>query len=250
VFLLDSDDPTFPPAEAATDEGLLAIGGDLSRPRLLAAYRHGIFPWFSEGQPILWWSPDPRALLFPGEIRIRRSLAKRIRNGGFTVTADTHFREVMAACAAPRRGDTDGGTWIVPEMVEAYCALFEAGDAHSLEVWQAGHLVGGLYGVAVGAAFCGESMFSAERDASKVAFATLAAQLFRWGYRFIDCQLPTRHLASLGVVAVPRRDFLTRLAAAVAAPGRPGRWRLDADLLVVQTAGGKTTKDTKGTKGG
>jgi len=248
VFLLDLHDTAFPPPELATDEGLLAIGGDLSRARLLAAYRHGIFPWFSAGQPPLWWSPDPRALLFPDQIRIHRSLAKRIRNGGFTVTADTHFREVMGACAAPRRGDTDGGTWIVPEMVEAYCALHGAGDAHSLEVWHDGELAGGLYGVAVGAAFCGESMFSAERDASKVALAYLAAQLGRWSYPFIDCQLPTRHLASLGVVAVPRSEFLTRLAAAVAAPGHPGRWQLDTDLdpLVGRPAGGKTTKDTKG----
>jgi len=230
VFLLDLHDTAFPPPELATDEGLLAVGGDLSRERLLAAYRHGIFPWFSEGQPPLWWSPDPRALLFPGQMRITRSLAKRIRNGGFTLTMDSRFREVMERCAAPRRGDADGGTWIVPEMVDAYCALFKAGDAHSIEVWREGRLVGGLYGVAVGAAFCGESMFSIERDASKVALVYLAAQLARWSYHFIDCQLPTPHLASLGVVAVPRREFLTRLAAAVAAPGHPGRWQLDTNL--------------------
>lgn len=230
MFRLDPHDPTFPPPERATDEGLLAIGGDLSRARLLAAYRHGIFPWFSKGLPLLWWSPDPRALLFPGAIRIRRSLAKRIRNGGFTVTMDSRFHEVMAHCAAPRRGDADGGTWIVPEMVAAYCDLHAAGDAHSVEVWHGGELAGGLYGVAVGAAFCGESMFSLERDASKVALATLAAQLDRWSYHFIDCQIPTPHLASLGVGAVARGEFLTRLAEAVAAPGRPGRWRLDTDL--------------------
>jgi len=230
VFLLDRHSTAFPPADRATDEGLLAIGGDLSRERLLAAYRHGIFPWFSAGQPILWWSPDPRAVLFPEAIRIRRSLAKRIRNGGFTATADRCFREVVEQCAAPRRGDPQGGTWIVPEMVAAYAALHEAGDAHSIEVWREGRLVGGLYGVAVGGAFCGESMFSLERDASKVALAYLAAQLARWSYHLIDCQLPTRHLASLGAVAVPRRDFLDRLAAAVEAPGRPGRWHLDAGL--------------------
>ncbi len=251
MFLLDPHDPTFPPPAAATAEGLLAIGGDLSRSRLLAAYRHGIFPWFSEGQPILWWSPDPRALLFPGAIRIRRSLAKRIRNGGFTVTMDTRFREVMERCAAPRRGDVDGGTWIVPEMVAAYCALFEAGDAHSVEVWHEGKLTGGLYGVAVGAAFCGESMFSLERDASKIALAYLAAQLARWSFHFIDCQLPTAHLASLGVVPVTRGEFLARLAEAVAVSGCPGRWRLDTDLdPLAWRAGGKTTKATKSTKGG
>ncbi|HBB40976.1 MAG: leucyl/phenylalanyl-tRNA--protein transferase [Nitrospirae bacterium CG18_big_fil_WC_8_21_14_2_50_70_55] len=230
VFLLDPDDPTFPPAGGATAEGLLAIGGDLSRPRLLEAYRHGIFPWYSGDQPLLWWSPDPRALLVPGEMRLCRSLAKRIRNGGFTVTADTCFRAVMAGCAAPRLDDPEGGTWITAAMVEAYGALFDAGDAHSLEVWRDGCLAGGLYGVAVGAAFCGESMFSVERDASKVALATLAAQLRCWSFHFIDCQLPTPHLASLGVQAVPRCDFLKRLAAAVAAPGHPGRWQLDPGL--------------------
>ncbi len=230
MFLLDPQDPTFPPADAASPEGLLAIGGDLSRVRLLSAYRHGIFPWFSEGQPLLWWSPDPRALLFPQEIRIRRSLAKRIRNGGFTVTADTCFREVMQGCAAAPRSRGGPGTWIVPAMVEAYCDLHQAGYAHSLEVWHEGELAGGLYGVAVGAAFCGESMFSRVRDASKVALAHLAAQLARWSFSFIDCQLPTPHLASLGAVTVARRDFLRRLGEAVAMPGRPGRWRLDADL--------------------
>ncbi len=236
MYLLDPRHIRFPPPERATPEGLLAVGGDLSRERLLAAYRAGIFPWFSEGDPLLWWSPDPRALFpLPGGVRVRRSLAKRIRNGGFRISADTCFEAVMRGCAAPRR---DGGdTWILPEMVAAYTDLHAAGHAHSIEVWHQGRLAGGLYGVAVGAAFCGESMFSRVRDASKAALVCLAEQLGRWGFHFIDAQIPTPHLASLGAVAVPRAEFLARLERAVAEPGRPGPWRLDPDLPLPLAAG-------------
>ncbi|OYY81883.1 MAG: leucyl/phenylalanyl-tRNA--protein transferase, partial [Hydrogenophilales bacterium 16-62-9] len=170
----------FPAVETALADpnGLLAMGGDLSAGRLLDAYRHGIFPWFNSGEPILWWSPDPRMVLVPGEIRVARSLAKRIRNGGFELRVDTAFVEVMRACAAPREGA--GGTWISPAMIAAYTRLFEAGWAHSMETWRDGQLVGGLYGVAIGRMFYGESMFSREPDASKVALVRLAQQLQRW----------------------------------------------------------------------
>jgi leucyl/phenylalanyl-tRNA--protein transferase len=218
----------FPPVETALAEpnGLLAMGGDLSVGRLLDAYRHGIFPWFNPGEPILWWSPDPRMVLAPGEIRVTRSLAKRIRNAGFEVRLDTAFVEVMRACAAPREGA--GGTWISPAMVAAYARLFDAGYAHSVEIWHAGQLVGGLYGVAIGRMFYGESMFSREPDASKVALVRLARQLQRWNFGLIDCQMETSHLASLGAHTMPRAEFTARLADLVNLPHRPGPWHFDA----------------------
>ena len=220
--------PYFPPVETALREpnGLLAMGGDLSAERLLDAYRHGIFPWFNPGEPILWWSPDPRMVLVPGEIRVTRSLAKRIRNSGFEVRLDTVFADVMRACAEPREGA--GGTWISPAMVAAYTRLHQAGYAHSVETWHDGRLAGGLYGVAIGRMFYGESMFSCEPDASKVALVRLARQLQRWNFGLIDCQMETAHLASLGARTLPRTAFTAKLAELVNLPHLPGPWHFDA----------------------
>ena len=218
----------FPPVEAALADpnGLLAMGGDLSPARLLDAYRHGIFPWFNPGEPILWWSPDPRMVLAPGEVRVSRSLAKRLRNAGFELRVDSAFAEVMHACAEPREGA--GGTWISPGMIAAYGRLFDAGYAHSIETWRDGRLVGGLYGVAIGRMFYGESMFSREPDASKVALVRLARQLERWRFGLIDCQMETPHLASLGARTLPRAAFTARLAELVNLPHLSGPWTFDA----------------------
>lgn len=218
----------FPPVETALKDpnGLLAMGGDLSLARLLDAYTHGIYPWFNPGEPILWWSPDPRMVLVPDAIRVTRSLAKRIRNGGFEVRVDTAFVAVMQACAAPRKGAS--GTWISPAMVAAYHRLHQAGYAHSIETWHAGELVGGLYGVAIGRMFYGESMFSRMPDASKVALVRLARQLAAWDFGLIDCQMETAHLASLGAHTLPRTAFTARLAELVNLPSTPGRWSFDA----------------------
>src|SRR3569623_1945441 len=215
----------FPPVETALREpnGLLAMGGELSLERLLDAYRHGIFPWFNPGEPILWWSPDPRMVLVPGEARVTRSLAKRLRNGGFEVRVDTAFAAVMRACAEPREGA--GGTWISPAMIAAYTRLFDAGYAHAVETWRDGRLVGGLYGVAIGRMFYGESMFSRATDASKVAHAHLARQLERWRFGLIDCQMQTSHLESLGARTISRRDFLLVLADLINYPVPTGPWR-------------------------
>lgn len=198
----------FPPVDTALDDpgGLLAAGGNLSPAWLLTAYRHGIFPWYSGGQPVLWWSPDPRMVLLPDEIRVRRSLAKRLRNGGFHVTADTAFDAVVSACAAPRRDQP--GTWITDEMRTAYGRLHELGPAHSVEVWHDDSLVGGLYGIALGPVFFGESMFSREADASKIALVALARAMAREGGRLIDCQMHTAHLASLGARDIARAEFI------------------------------------------
>lgn len=198
----------FPPVASALrdPDGLLAAGGALTPEWLLAAYRRGIFPWFSDDQPVLWWSPDPRMVLFPDEIRVRRSLTKRLRNGGFRVTADTVFERVVAACAAPRDGQP--GTWITAEMRAAYGRLHRLGAARSVEVWRAGELVGGLYGVAMGPVFFGESMFSRQADASKVALVHLARAMAAGGGRLIDCQMHTGHLASLGARDIARSEFI------------------------------------------
>ena len=220
----------FPDPRQADDSigGLLAVGGDLSPKRLLAAYRAGIFPWFDDDQaPVLWWSPDPRAVLAPGEMRISRSLAKRLRNGGFKVTFDRAFAEVVSACASKREGQS--GTWITPGMGAAYGHLHELGYAHSLEVWSEGRLAGGLYGLSIGAFFFGESMFSRIPDASKVALAHLSEQLKRWGFQLIDCQIPNRHLSSLGVKSMPRAEFLAALSANDESRTRIGTWGFDAD---------------------
>ena len=227
-WLLPGGPPdAFPPPEDALGDppGLLAAGGDLSPQRLEAAYRRGIFPWYSEGEPILWWSPDPREVLFPAEFRRTRSLAKRERNGGFEVRFDSDFAGVIAGCAAPR--DHEQGTWITGEMREAYIELHRRGLAHSVEAWREGKLVGGLYGVQLGAGFCGESMFSREPDASKVALSALVRRCLERGIAFIDCQARTAHLRSLGSRPVPRTEFLALLARHCA-PGTPSRWR-DSD---------------------
>ncbi|MDP2793153.1 MAG: leucyl/phenylalanyl-tRNA--protein transferase [Sulfurisoma sp.] len=219
----------FPPVETALAEpnGLLAAGGDLSPQRLVAAYARGIFPWFSAGEPILWWSPDPRMVLFPEELRISRALAKVLRNKACEVRLDTAFAEVAAACAtAPRDGQA--GTWISAEMQAAYRRLFDLGHAHSVETWIDGELAGGLYGVAIGRAFYGESMFARATDASKIALAHLCVHLRRRGFGIIDCQMETAHLASLGARPIPRRDFVARLAELTATGDAPGRWPADA----------------------
>lgn len=235
MFILPSDltDLRFPPVELASPEGLLAIGGDLRCERLLEAYRHGIFPWYSEGQPILWWSPDPRAVLLPSELKIARSLKKTLRRGGFRVTLDGAFAAIMRACAAPRRRNAEGGTWITSEMIDAYCRLHEQGYAHSVETWLGDELVGGLYGVALGGAFFGESMFSRRSDASKIGFVHLVRQLQAWGYTLIDCQLPSPYLSSFGATPVRRKDFLSLLDAALALPGRAAPWRFEPRLAIL-----------------
>lgn len=207
---LKLDDP-FPPLEAALTRpsGLLAAGADLSPDRLLDAYSRGIFPWFSPGDPILWWSPDPRMVLLPQELYVRRSLRKRLRQPDHEVRVDTAFREVITACSGPRDGQP--GTWITPAMIDAYCTLHERGHAHSVETWIDGHLAGGLYGIALGRAFFGESMFTRVPDASKIAFVHLARQLDQWGFGLIDCQMRTDHLASFGAREIARADFAARL---------------------------------------
>ncbi|TQV73546.1 leucyl/phenylalanyl-tRNA--protein transferase [Exilibacterium tricleocarpae] len=207
---LDCDHLAFPPLEQAltSPNGLLAAGGDLRPQRLLYAYRRGIFPWYEEGQPILWWSPSPRMVIFPHQLHIARSLRKILRRGRFTVTADTAFERVIEACAGTRRhAGSDEGTWITAAMQRAYCELHRLGHAHSVEVWLDSKLVGGLYGIALGQVFFGESMFSLERDASKVAFVHLVQQLGDWGFQLVDCQVASDHLSSLGAGEISRQRF-------------------------------------------
>jgi leucyl/phenylalanyl-tRNA--protein transferase len=226
LFLLSEDRPSqFPDPALAEQEpnGLLAVGGDLSVERLMAAYRLGIFPWYGERQPILWWSPDPRLVLFPRAVRVSRSLRRTLRRNLYDVSIDCDFGGVVQGCAAPR--PTADGTWIVPAMRRAYVRLHGLGHAHSVEVWQGAEPVGGLYGVAVGCAFFGESMFSRATDASKVALIHLARHLDLWGYDLIDCQVYTPHLASLGAVEIARSDFQRLLAAAVERAPDPRAWR-------------------------
>ncbi|MEA1049848.1 leucyl/phenylalanyl-tRNA--protein transferase [Lamprobacter modestohalophilus] len=225
-YLLAPNDPSgsFPdPAEAMRDpDGLLAVGGDLSNGRLINAYRHGIFPWYSEGDPILWWSPDPRTVLIPTELHCSRSLRKLLRRRVFAVTMDRDFPAVIRACAGPRPGSQ--GTWLLPEMISAYCGLHVHGIAHSIEVWQDGHLVGGLYGVAIGGAFFGESMFSRVDNASKVALVHLCEHLIRHKVELIDCQVLTSHLQRMGAELMPRERFLARLHALRDRPSPIGHW--------------------------
>jgi len=208
MLILDPRDPpeTFPPVSRALESGLLAVGGDLSLPRLLYAYRHGIFPWFSEGDPILWFSPDPRTVFAPDQIKVTRSLRKRIKQQPFEISVDRDFAAVIAGCAAPRA--YADGTWITDDMRSAYRALHHAGHAHSVECWQQGELVGGLYGVAVGRVFCGESMFSRQPDASKIALVHLG----QLGFALIDGQVPNPFLTQMGAVEIARDDYLALLA--------------------------------------
>jgi len=229
--VLDSDTHGFPdPASAlARPNGLLAIGGDLSPERLMAAYRSGIFPWFSAGEPILWWSPDPRLVLRPEAFKLTRSLRKRVRAAGWRISCDSAFLPVIHACAhAPRPGQD--GTWIVPEMIGAYLRLHRLGIAHSVEVWDGQRLVGGLYGLAVGRMYFGESMFSAVPDASKAALWALCARLSSWGWPLIDCQQETAHLVSLGAQTMPRRDFLVAVSELVRSDQPAPIWRSECLL--------------------
>jgi leucyl/phenylalanyl-tRNA--protein transferase len=222
LALLKRSDP-FPPVERAlrTPNGLLCAGADLSLGRLLDAYRHGIFPWYSEGEPLLWWSPDPRMVLHCEELKVSRSLGKNIRNKGYEVRVDTAFVDVLDGCA-----DREEGTWLGDEMRAAYIAFHEAGYAHSFETWRGDELVGGLYGVAVGRMFYGESMFSRATDASKVALVTLVSQLKARGFPLVDCQMQTPLLASLGARAIPRRLFLQAVTALVNYAEPLGKWTL------------------------
>ena len=225
---LDSHDD-FPPCETAlrSPNGLLCAGGDLSPARLLAAYRRGIFPWFSPGEPILWWSPDPRMVLDPAEFRISRSLRRTLRRGGHEIRLDSDFAAVIHACATtPRKGQQ--GTWITDEMQAAYRKLHALGYVHSVETWIDGRLAGGLYGIAIGGMFYGESMFAHTADASKLALAHLTRYLRGKGYGLIDCQMATAHLASLGAREIPRHDFIARLQQLTCADIPPGRWPVDA----------------------
>ncbi len=227
LTLLDSRDARqpFPPVDQALEEpnGLLAVGGDLSPPRLLQAYRQGIFPWYNPGEPILWWSPDPRLVLFPEKLKVSRSLRKRLRRDEFRFTLDQAFEEVIDACAAPR--GEERGTWITPEMREAYVRLHRLGHAHSAETWHDGELVGGLYGVAIGRVFYGESMFHRRSDASKVAFVRLVENLRRWNYALIDCQVHTGHLVRFGAEEIPRRQFVELLDRWCRETVAPDAWR-------------------------
>lgn len=218
------DELVFPPPEYADPSGLLAVGGDLSSERLLEAYRVGIFPWYSADQPILWWSPDPRLVLELGEFKVSRSLRKTLNKKIFQVTFDRAFEEVIRACASVQRLG-QSGTWITPEMQEAYINLHGLGFAHSVESWFEKELAGGLYGVSLGKAFFGESMFHRKTDASKVALATLIEKLKSWNFHFIDSQMTTEHMTRLGAKEVPRRIFLKRLNSALRHPTKRGKWR-------------------------
>jgi leucyl/phenylalanyl-tRNA---protein transferase len=223
------DNPIRDARQAMRDpNGLLAIGGDLSATRLLSAYAQGIFPWYNPDEPILWWCPDPRAVLLPTQFHVSRSLARRLRKADFAVTLNRAFPAVLEACSAPRaRGR---GTWLGPEMKQAYQDLHERGHAQSIEVWRHGELVGGLYGVSLGRAFYGESMFSRIDDGSKIALYYLCRQLRDWDFELMDCQISSPHLATLGAIELSREEFLTRLRGAVAQPGPTGRWRFDLEV--------------------
>jgi leucyl/phenylalanyl-tRNA--protein transferase len=224
----------FPPPEEAEPSGLLAVGGDLTSERLLLAYAMGIFPWYTDDTPILWFSPDPRGVLAPDSLVVHRSLARRVRSGCFEVTLDRAFGDVIRGCAsAPRDGQQ--GTWITEDMIAAYERLHGLGFAHSVEAWNDGTLVGGLYGVSLGTAFFGESMFSRERDASKVALVHLVRQLGRWGFGLIDCQVRNDHLASLGAEQWPRQRFLGALSRALQDGTRRGSWSFDEGSLGLRT---------------
>jgi leucyl/phenylalanyl-tRNA---protein transferase len=238
VFRLD-DQLVFPPVHLAED-GLLAVGGDLRPERLLLAYTRGIFPWYGENLPILWHSPDPRMVLRTGELVVQRSLRKAIRRRPYRLAMDTAFGAVLAGCAATPRPGQDG-TWLIPDMVDAYHRLFDLGFAHSIEAFAGDELVGGLYGVSLGAAFFGESMFARAPDASKIAFAAAVSQLDAWSIGLIDCQVHTDHLARFGAVEIPRPQYLSELAAALDQPTRRGRWTFELDLDAWAATGGAAT---------
>ena len=225
VFALD-ERLIFPPPELADEQGVIAVGGDLSVERLLLGYQMGIFPWYSEGLPIIWHSPDPRMVLLPDDLHVPRSLRKAMRKAPYQLQLDTAFAQVIEACAeAPRPGQD--GTWITEDMMAAYTELHERGFAHSAEAWRDGELVGGLYGVSIGHVFFGESMFARADNASKIAFVALVQQLRTWGISLIDCQVYTSHLDRFGAIEWPRERYLDELAERVGEPTRVGRWRLD-----------------------
>lgn len=223
-----SVDASFPPVEKALTEpnGLLAAGADLSPERILDAYRRGIFPWFNPSEPVLWWSPDPRMVLAPAELKISRSLRRHMKRGGYEIRVDTCFREVMQACAEPRQGQS--GTWIGQPMLAAYSRLHEMGYAHSVETWIDGELAGGLYGLAIGRMFYGESMFTRRTDASKLALAHLCRQLEAWSFGLIDCQMETAHLASMGARPIPRKRFIQELKRLIELEPIPSPWRFNS----------------------
>lgn len=226
IYQLD-DRHVFPRPDLAEPSGLLAVGGDLAPARLIRAYAMGIFPWYEEDEPILWWSPDPRLILEPDRLHVSRSLRRTLRRGHFTTRLDTAFPDVIHACAStPRRGQD--GTWITPEMVAAYCHLHDLGFAHSAETWEGAELVGGIYGIALGGCFFGESMFSTRDDASKVAMVVLADALKARGIDLIDCQVTSPHLLRMGAFEVPRREFLRRLDEALRRPTARGPWTISA----------------------
>jgi leucyl/phenylalanyl-tRNA---protein transferase len=242
VYLL-SDHLKFPPPRLAPREGLLAVGGDLSQKRLLLAYQMGIFPWYSKDEPIMWWSPDPRLVLYPSEFRMSRSLKKTVKKQMFELTMDKDFESVIKACAHSRT-QANEGTWIVEEMITAYCRLHESGLAHSVEAWQDGKLAGGLYGVSLGKCFFGESMFTRITDASKVALVALNGHLQARKFELIDCQISTPHLIGFGAREIPRTRFLKELAQALNAPTHKGKWSFDA-----QPAGKSETRNGSGSSG-
>ena len=229
LYWIDPDSPpdNFPPVASALSQpdGLLCFGGDLSSERLLHAYRRGIFPWYSEGQPIMWWSPAPRCVIYPQELVIRRSLKKTMRNAGFQFTIDRDFSQVISACALPR-GD-DEGTWITSDMIAAYTKLHEQGHAHSAEIWSDGHLVGGLYGIAIGRVYFGESMFALKRDASKVALACMGHFLKRHNFRLIDAQVTSSHMLSMGAREISRAQFISELDAGCTLENDIQLWQTD-----------------------
>jgi leucyl/phenylalanyl-tRNA--protein transferase len=231
IFQLAKDKIVFPSPMFATKSGLLAIGGDLSEKRLLKAYSLGIFPWYSQGEPILWWSPNPRLVLIPEELYVSRSLRQFIKKGHFTVTMDTAFESVIRNCAtAPR--NTGGGTWITNDMINAYVRLHHLGYAHSVESWQDGELVGGLYGVSLGACFFGESMFSIKSNGSKVAFTHFVQQAIKWNFMLIDCQVKTDYLLSFGAKEIHRSMFMQMLHLALSKHSRIGKWQFDENFTI------------------
>ena len=227
VFLLN-EELVFPPPELATNDGLIAVGGDVSPERLILAYAQGIFPWPVRGMPLLWFSPDPRFVLSPDAIHVSRSLRKRIRQRTYDVRVDTAFGEVIGACAVSPRPGQDG-TWITSQLERGYIELHRRGYAHSVEAWEDGELVGGLYGVSLGSAFFGESMFSRAPDASKVAFVSLVGNTVEWGFDLFDCQVHTEHLSRFGAADIPREEFLRKLRDALSADTRKGPWRFELD---------------------
>lgn len=222
VYRLPKNDFIFPPVELASRTGILAVGGDLSPQRLLAAYENGIFPWYADDEPIIWWSPDPRFVLFPNELKIAKTMKPVLKRQTFQITYDRNFTEVIASCQKPRRKESD--TWITEDMRQAYCKLHNMGYAHSIEAWYEDKLVGGLYGISLGRCFFGESMFSFMSNASKAAFITLVNRLKELGFQMIDCQVYTAHLKSLGARHIPRDHFISLLKEALCHETLRGNW--------------------------